>query len=163
MGQRSAVDGNSAPRRLGVAAIALVAVLSTLLLGACGGSGKASKTKTTPVTLAPNPVPNYPKAHDATKDVTISKCVPNGSGGWMAQGTINNPTGQLATDTITILFTSGGKTVDYGQEQLYIEPNSSRQWEVTRQFQAPPDTQCKVGGVGNTPPGIPTTTAPHTP
>ena len=157
MGNRSALGGNSAPRRLGAAAIASTAAFSMLLLGACGGSGKATKATVPKVTLPPAQIPNYPKQPNGDKNVKITKCAPNGNGGWMAQGTITNPTGQLATDTITILFTVNGKTVNYGQEQLYIEPNSTRQWEVTRQYQADPNTQCTVGGVGNTPPAAPVT------
>ncbi len=137
--------------------MALAAVLALTLVAGCSSSASktvvpvSSTTTTIPhITLPPYPIPGagaIPDDPAAHKLVAITSCVPN-AGGWMAAGTVKNPGTAAATYALTIFFEAGGRTLNYAQTTVIVEPRSSAPWFVTRHFEAPRATKCALRGVG---------------
>jgi hypothetical protein len=84
------------------------------------------------------------------KDVTLLNCE-SSPGGWVAGGTVKNPTTKTQTYKITVFFTSSGATdLAYGSTTSTVPGGKNALWTVRVTFPAPAQVLCVLRGVATT-------------
>jgi hypothetical protein len=116
-----------------------------------GHSGTTQATSpTTTTTIAPIVPANVPNDDAVRKDVTLLNCE-SSPGGWVAGGTVKNPTTKTQTYKITVFFTSSGATdLAYGSTTSTVPGGKNALWTVRVTFPAPAQVLCVLRGVATT-------------
>lgn len=138
------------------------AALALALTGCSSQAHDTAATKSATATKAPdsaakvvqNQLPDPAKlVNDVKKrkQIQLSKCSAS-DGGWQAQGTATNKSGQTTADfKITVFFTTPHATVlDYAATTVRVPAGKEAQWTAAKKFEVPKDTTmlCVLRSVG---------------